>query len=411
MTTTTTIKKKYFEQVFVICFMIIFAVIIALFNFSLRSQQQFSELANSFLNFQPYFLDNSFYTKSIADTVFFNNHYYWPLGPLPAIILMPFVAIGKFIGFCFYQGYLNFFLVIFTAIIIFRICKKINYPGLDSVYWVIAFIGGSMFLGVTMDSYSWYFSQVITVLLSFLAILEYLGKKRYGLIGLLCGLILLTRVTAAILIIFFILEIITNQENLKNKIRFLLQLSIFPTLSLATVIFYNYIRFNNFFETGYTLQYLENASLAYQKNMGIFKPRNIPGNLYYSLLNPPSPVFENNISHALKFPFIKADLWGMSIFITSPYLIYIFFLRHKDKISKIAIITIILTFVPILMYYGIGYMQFGYRYALDFMPLLFFLLIRNHAGQHKNLSFNLRVIIILSSILNLYLYLTSYYVK
>ena len=66
-----------------------------------------------------------------------------------------------------------------------------------------------MFLGVAMISWSWYYAQVVTVFLLFLALLEYFHKKRYWLISIIFGLIALTRITAGIGIIFFILEIIS----------------------------------------------------------------------------------------------------------------------------------------------------------------------------------------------------------
>ncbi|OGD95046.1 hypothetical protein A3F02_01220 [Candidatus Curtissbacteria bacterium RIFCSPHIGHO2_12_FULL_38_9b] len=60
----------------------------------------------------------------------------------------------------------------------------------------------------------------------------------------------------------------------------------------------------------------------------------------------------------------------MSIFILSPILLLIVRTDSKRKIVKISFITILATLIPILLYYGIGWRQIGYRYALDFAPFL-----------------------------------------
>jgi hypothetical protein len=59
--------------------------------------------------------------------------------------------------------------------------------------------------------------------------------------------------------------------------------------------------------------------------------------------------------------------------------------------------------LPILFYYGIGWYQFGYRYSLDFLPLLFLLLIKAYRNKHSELSISFRVAILLSAFVNLYL--------
>jgi len=49
--------------------------------------------------------------------------------------------------------------------------------------------------------------------------------------------------------------------------------------------------------------------------------------------------------------------------------------KFKDKIVMASSATILLMLVPILTYYGIGYVQVGYRYALDFFPFVLLILM------------------------------------
>ena len=64
------------------------------------------------------------------------------------------------------------------------------------------------------------------------------------------------------------------------------------------------------------------------REYGLFNLKHIPGNLYHFFLATPLPVFADSLSHVLKFPYLKADPWGMGIFITSPIFIYLFPLSY-----------------------------------------------------------------------------------
>ncbi len=385
-------------------------------NFSANGEQQFSHLADSFLHGKFYFLVSP---EILSDIIPFEGRYYWPKGPFPTIILMPFVFLFKFFSLFFYQGYLQFFLVLLIFAMCFNAAKNIRYSLKDSIYLAFAFCFSSVFLGVAFISWSWYFAQVVTTFLLFLAIREYLAKKRYWLIGLFFGFILLTRMTVTLGIVFFILEIFFSRgfkkseilSSLPNKFRRITQLMLPVFLALLVLLGYNYIRFGNPLEQGHSLCVLgklDNPSMEHMKarDYGLLHYVHVPGNIYYSLISAPSPVFRDGTSHVLKFPFVESDPWGMSIFLTSPYLLYLFFIKNKDKISYFLLATVILIAMPLLFFYVSGANQFGYRYALDFMPFLFLLFMRNYYNQYQKLSNKLKILIIFSSFFNLYLFFT-----
>jgi hypothetical protein len=129
----------------------------------------------------------------------------------------------------------------------------------------------------------------------------------------------------------------------------------------------------------------------------------LPTNLYYFLLSCPLPVFQEG-THILEYPFIRANPWGMSIFITSPYLMYLFLLKYHGWEARSILITTFFISLPIFLYYASGYWQFGYRYSLDFLPFLHFLLIRGM--DKKIITDKFKLLIIGSSFFNLFLYNT-----
>jgi len=385
-----------------LCVMVLLVLTLSL-NANVNNQQ-FSELANSFLHHKLYFIHNSPFDRFSFDSTYFNNHYYWPLGPFPAVLLMPFVAWGNFIGIYFFQAYLNFDLIILIVYLVFKIARRLGYDKPDAICWASTFIFGTMFIGVATVSASWYFAHSVAVALVFLAINEYLGRKRPLLIGFLFGLILLTRVTAFLGILFFAVDILFFEKNtLKEKGKNIIKLALIPALCLLMLLSYNYARFNNIFEQGYGAQILKPAGFMVDRaNYGLFNLKYLPRGLYYSLLNAPQPIY-NSDTHLLVFPYLRPDVWGMSIFVTSPFLLYFFFMKTKNKKAKVLIINSILIGLVIAGSFFIGYTQFGFRYALDFLPLLFLAFMMIYHEQKNKIGPIMKIIIALTFLTNFYL--------
>ncbi len=89
----------------------------------------------------------------------------------------------------------------------------------------------------------------------------------------------------------------------------------------------------------------------------------------------------------------------MGLFFTSPALLYLFRARLRDRLVQASWLAIGFTLVPILTYYGIGYVQFGYRYALDFMPFIMLLVAR---GLVEPVSARGRAMIAASVVINIW---------
>lgn len=383
-----------------------FLVVTLVFNFLVRQEQQFSYLAKSFLQGKTYFLEKP---GTWIDTAPFENRYYWPLGPLPAVVLMPFVFLFSLFGNFFYQGYLQPSLALGVFYLCYKIAKHYKYSHQDSLLLAFGFMFSSVFLNVVIWPWSWWFAQVITVFLIFLSIYIYLKKRNYIILGLISGLLFLTRLPASLIIAFFVFDILflSKQSSLK-KIKALASLLTPFFVCIILMLIYNFVRFGNVLEQGYQHQIVGTDSLAKAREYGVLSIKHLPGNLYYFLLSTPLPVFKDNVSHVLEFPFIKATPWGMSIFVTSPYLFYLFFLNYKDKFSKIILLTVFIIALPIFLYYGIGFAQYGYRYSLDFLPLLYLLLIRNYIKKYRFLTTKFKILIIISAIANLFFFVTLF---
>ncbi len=358
-------------------------------------EQQFSFLAASFASGRLDFLEMP---GSWGDAVPYQGKYYWPLGPLPAMILVPWVWLFHLVGCFFYQGYLQVFLLGGVAWLVFQLARGCGFAKYDATWLSLAWFGGSTFLGVALCSWSWSFAHVVATFLVFLAIWEYTTKRRYWVIGGVMGLAAMTRLTAGLGVVFFALMLLGPP---KRNWRELGKLLVPVVLAASLLGGYNYARFGDWQEQGYRRQVLpEHADKA--RSYGVFSPVHIPGNLYFMLLATPEPVPGDGVSRVLKWPFIHANQWGMSLFLTCPYLLRLFWLRYKGWEAWSAMLTVLGIGFPILLYYGIGWRQFGYRYALDFLPWLHFLLLRNWGGN-KEMSAGVKGLVLLSTCGNMFL--------
>ncbi len=271
----------------------------ALFNNSSFSVGQYGDLAQSFLSGSLHFSADAPY-----DAVLYEGRAYWPLGPFPAVILMPFVAVAGTFHTTLPGNYTNVAGIAIILALIWSLARRLGYSSEDSLYWAGAFVFGSMCIGIVMLGGSWHYAHMVAVLLSFAALVEYTGKRRYWLIGLFVALLLLTRSTAALIVCFFVLDILfgTTAGQSSGRVRKLVQLGAPILAGLAVFCLYNYARFHTLLDQGYRYQTLIYPPLIKAREYGLFSLQHLPGNLYYAFLSAPMPVFKDGVSHVLRFP-------------------------------------------------------------------------------------------------------------
>lgn len=347
------------------------------------------------------------FSSYIHDSAIFHGKYYWPLGPLPAILILPQVILGMMIGSDFPSATLHTFAVVATFFFVWRLARTKNFSRHDACWLSIAFCGTSIFLGVAVFPISWYTAHVVTVALVMVAFLEFHQRKRWWLIGILFAGVLLTRLTAWIGILFFILTIIFTPDTWRARFRNAIYLCIPFIVALIVLFFYNYFRFGYALEMGYRFQQLDAPALTAAREYGMFSFTHLAGNLYYLFFAPLNPVFADNqgISHVLRFPYLSFNPWGLSIFFTSPYFLLLFMEKKvlRTREQCFLLITTVAIAIPLLLYYGIGYFQYGYRYALDFLPFLFMMILNVFSARERPLSTRFKILITFSFFLQLFL--------
>src|SRR3989344_1872429 len=334
--------------------------------------------------------------RPIGDIVDYYTNIYLYFGPFASLILMPFAAI---FGRDFPQIFLGAGSLLVTLLAIYKIAGAFRYEEEDRLWLSVFFAFSTVLFGVSVINFSAYQIQALGASLALLSLAEYFGKRRFWLIGIWVAAAGLTRMTLYLSVIFFLLEWLRLRLDKKA----LLSLLIPILLSGLVLAGYNYRRFGSVFETGYarniTLNYFPlNDNMKY----GFFSIKHIPGNLYVLLFKAPEPILEDGGGFVVKFPLLRADPWGMAIWFTSPLFLMLVRLR-RNEFSRSAFFTTLALLIPVILYGGIGDLQFGYRYALDFLPFLFLLLLPNLGSS---LSIGAKLLITLGVWFNC-LYLSS----
>ncbi len=378
-------------------------VAIIVCNLTLTQYQSFSYLADSFLHGR---LDLMVLPDSVwMDVAAYRGLMFWPHGPVPATLLMPFVAIASACGWFFRQGFLQLPLLGLLGFLLYSLGVRSGIKKAAASWLTFAFFT-SHFLIVAMMPSSYHLAHVVALTAVFGALVEHMGRRRPWLMGALSGVALLSRTPAGLVIVFFMLEALRDRTA-ADRLRRLAQLLAPFAVAACLFAWYNVARFGNPFEQGYSYQVMVVPAMEQARSRGTLSLAHVPSNLYYMFLNPPRLMFEQG-TRVPKFPFVVPDLWGMSLLLTSPYLLYLMAGRRLTHMEQNALVTTAIIAIPILMYFGIGYRQFGYRYALDFLPLLFFMLMLLFARRGGVLSRTARFIIVLSASANQYLLLSVF---
>lgn len=347
----------------------------------------FNQIAQSILQFR---LDIS-NPGTAYDLSYYGGKWYGPWGIIPALILIPLQFIkGQFVPTFYLSIFFSSLNVVLMYLLLLRIkeefLEKLSAFGMYICLILFAF-GTTQFYVGTLGSV-WHVDQITTSFLGTLGIFIIFRKKRkfiHYLGSIMCfSLALLGRPTLVLLTVLPIMLYIFDFKRKKTlKEVFLLST---PLLFFSIVfLFYNYVRFNNVFEYGFNYIHESPYLQQIRERNGAFSVKNIPQNLWYMLFEIPRISFSNK-------NFFNFNLNGNSLFFLTPPLIAAFLappIKRKRKkfifdsyIAPLWITTLI-TLIPSWMHYGSGWIQFGYRFALDANVLLVLLSIFGIKGQMR----------------------------
>jgi hypothetical protein len=334
------------------------------------------ELAEAFANGQLYAPGDAVKWDSSP----FDGKIYWPYGPLPSVVLAPWMWFGLVP-----QAALSLGVIGGVFMLCFFLAKRLGYPSEDGCWFALAFTFGSSFVN-TLPFLGGLSTHAVAVLLLFAAILEYEGRRRLLLVSLFVGLAMASRVPAGLNIVLFLTLSIVDKN-----VRYTLE-TLVPFVGVAILLaLYNYARFENPFEAGYSYQIHGPSGLPYSaldipgnRSGPTLALSNIPGNLWTMLFG---------------LPDVRAI--GSSVFLVSPYLPKLFSGKW-DRTNTLIAVNCGLVLFAVLSFRNSGFEQVGYRFSLDFLPILFWMAMRSKVEMSKRFKVLITAAIIIDAALLVY---------
>ena len=313
------------------------------------------------------------------DVIPVGGRFYVPFAPFPAVALMPIVALVGPVTADQVESGINAALAALGVGMCWWLLGRIGVSRLSDRLWLTVLFGFStQILWVTTRGGVWHTGHLIATILTFGCLIELFGRQRAWLVGLLAGAAFLSRAPLAFAVPFYALLLEPRVAygaasaggtagayvaRAAGWVRLrpwgLLALGVLP--SIVAFFLYNLVRFGTPFESGYALATLP-PFLEAQRAKGLFSIAHVPMNLDYFLFHFPRLAVEP--------PFFRPDGLGMSVFITSPGLLFASLADWRRPRAWWLLGAAVAALIPTLLYYGGGWLQYGYRYFLDSVPFV-----------------------------------------
>jgi hypothetical protein len=328
---------------------------------------------------------------SAMDTTVRDGRYYWPLGPLPAILLLPYVfTLGPGVDA---QTALHLLLVGSVACLAYFFARRSGIGQKDAAWLTAAFCFGSVAIGVLGMLGPWQLAHASVLACILAALVEWRGKRRLALVGTLFGLALAARVTAVAGGAFFAIMLLAENRPWRERFR-RLALFALPVLGIILALAaFNAARFGSPFDNGYgdSVMIIERLDRLRAED-GLFNLSNVPRNAWYYFAAPPS--FASGRLHA--------DPEGMSLFLLSPAFLLLLRKRTRTTEEAGASVSFLASLAVLLPFYATGFAQFGPRYLTDVLPFAYVLLV--DAIRERGLGAWAKALIAASALANLLLF-------
>ena len=336
------------------------------------------------------------------DVVIVGDRVFVPFAPFPAFVLAPLVALAGVAPPIAWEPAVNALLATAGLGLLWRLAGRLGVASLADRTWLVILFGFSTATWwVTMRGGVWHTGQLIASILTFAGLLEAFGRRRALVMGVLAGIGFLTRATLLAAAPYWAWRSLSPgvreklPAGLGGAVGEAVRRSAWVALGFAPALlfalWYNAARFGNPLESGYGIAALP-AFLEARRALGVFSPAHLAMNLDYFL-------FHLGISTP-GFPWVEPDGLGVSVLLTSPGLLFAVRADWRSRETIALGVTALLVLAPSLLYYGGGWWQFGYRYALDAFP--FVMALCAMAAARHGIGWGWRALILFGVVVNLY---------
>jgi hypothetical protein len=285
--------------------------------------------------------------------------WYIPYPPIPAVVLLPIAA---FSGQSGDTAILAALLGGLSTVLMFACLGRIGLPLVARTVLAVAFAFGTELMWAAGVGGTHLYAQVLGMTFLLGALLVALHGRWPLLAGLLLGLGAGSRLPIGLALPVLL--------YLYRDLRFgwtKVLLGVAP-VALAVAV-YNDLRFGSPFEFGYAMITSLDGQSVLSENWypdGIVSFGYLPRGLY--------SMFLRTFEFRDQAPWLVPTWAGQSVLVTTPALLWLVRSAWREPFVQVLAGTSLLVLLPDLFHGNPGYAQFGYRFILDALPLLWLLL-------------------------------------
>jgi hypothetical protein len=309
--------------------------------------------------------------------------------PFPSVLLLPQVLIhgpwANDVAFtCVAAALIPFFFI--------RLLRRLRAAGLhdrgpaDEAWLAALLCLGTVLFFSSVQGRVWFTAHVVGVLCAVLYVHASVEAAHPALAGLFLGLAVATRTPMLFMAPLFLFEVwrVERARLARKLIAFAVPLALIGAACAA----YNYARFHELTEFGHS--YLAVRQQAQMERYGLANVHYLGRNLTVALTLLPEL--------SLRSPFVSISGHGMALWITTPALLLLIWPAQRGPWHRMLWATVACVAIWPLLYQNSGWIQFGYRFILDYIVLLVLLL----ALSGRLLTRAVKGLIVLGILINLF---------
>nr|WP_244238157.1 hypothetical protein [Corallococcus terminator] len=296
----------------------------------------------------------------------------------PAVVMLPFVALH---GYQFNDTSFGVFVGALAVALFYSLLRFLAQEGEternrdDNVLLSLVLAFGTLFFYCAIRGEVWFSAQVMGVALTCLYVRNAVRARRPLLAGLFFSMAVLTRTPLVFAGLFFVLEALCPGPDRLAQLKALpttwkpaLRKLVFFGLGAAPLAVlaaaYNVYRFGKLGEFGHSYLFNNRVNVDIDR-FGLFNIEYLSRNLQAAFFKLPQV--------SLSPPRLSYDPHGLSLLLTLPLLVFLLVPRTRPRLHWPLWLTVAVCALPGLFYQNTGYMQFGFRFSLDYTPYLLLL--------------------------------------
>ncbi|HEX3762141.1 MAG TPA: hypothetical protein VHW23_25745 [Kofleriaceae bacterium] len=322
--------------------------------------------------------------------------------PFPAVIMLPSVMIAGRAANDVLPTVLVAALILPLALLALRrlAAAGLSTRSLRDDLWLVATLAfGSVLWFAAVQGKVWYTAHVVGVALALLYVWASIEATHPVVAGLALGAAALTRTAMAFMVPLLVCEAwrmaggraawrADRRAMLRALARPLIRFAVpLAAFAIAGMVF-NQLRFGAPTEFGHS--YLQVRQQAQIEQYGLASYHYLARNLAVALT-----LLPELLSHP---PYVQISGHGLALWVTTPVLVLLLWPRARGPLHGPLWLCVAAVALPSLLYQNSGWVQFGYRFSLDYLVLLIVLL----AVGGRPLTRTVKALIIAGIVVNLF---------